>query len=328
LIYIEYDNKSPYFYFALEEYLLLEKNLDDDTIFLLWRTDPTVMVGRYQNTIEEINVKYISDHKVNVVRRNSGGGAIYTDKGAWQYTFIVKNYENNLIDFHVFTDPIINVLRTLGVDAYFNNRNDLLIDGRKFCGNAQHNSGNGKIHHGSILFSTDFNAMEECLHVSEEKIISKGIKSIRSRVTNVSEHLKNPMSPEEFRQAVKESLLGSDSTIYHLTEEDLHWIEKRSNEKFSNWEWNYGSSPNYNIEREKRFEGGKVGFQLNVQGGIIENCSIFGDFFEAKDIAVIEKALSGIRYKKDDIQEILVAINAESYFYKITNDNLLECIIL
>lgn len=327
MIYVEHENTSPYFNFALEEYLLLEKELNDDTIFLFWRTDPTVMVGRYQNTIEEINEKYVSEHKVNVVRRNSGGGAIYTDMGAWQYTFIVKNYENNSIDFHTFTDPIIQVLNKLEVNAYFNSRNDLLIDGKKFCGNAQHNRNSGKIHHGSILFNTDFQAMEECLHVAEEKIISKGIKSVRSRVTKVSEHLKIPMSSEEFKQAMIESLLGSNSTIYHLTKEDITWIEKRSNEKFKTWEWNYGSSPSYNIVKEKRFEGGKVGFRLNVQEGIIKECSIFGDFFGTKDISAIEKNLNGIKYKKEEIHEILKSVNAESFFYKISNDDLLECII-
>ncbi len=182
MIYINSNSTCPYFNFALEEYLMTEKDLRDDEIFLLWRTNPTVMIGRYQNTYCEINKKYVKENNINVVRRNSGGGTIYTDMGAWQFTFIEKNYKENGISFGKFTEPIVNALRKENIDAHFNSRNDLLIGKRKFSGNAQYRKDDVMLHHGSILFNTDIKAMVESITVAEDKIIAKGIMWQRTRL--------------------------------------------------------------------------------------------------------------------------------------------------
>ena len=225
MIYINSNSTSPYFNFALEEYLLTKKDLPEDKIFLFWRTSPTVMVGRYQNTYNEINEKYIKENNINVVRRNSGGGAIYTDNGAWQFTFIDKNYKEDSISFEKFTRPIIEALKRENIDASFNSRNDLLINNKKFSGNAQYRKNNAILHHGSILFNTDIKSMVESLTVAEDKIIAKGIKSVRERVINVSEVMKDDISSEDFKDIMLNSLL-KNSTTYTLTEKDLEKINK------------------------------------------------------------------------------------------------------
>ena len=228
MIYINSNSTSPYFNFALEEYLIEHKDLGDDEIFLFWRTNPTIMVGRYQNTYSEINEKYVKENNINVVRRNSGGGTIYTDMGAWQFTFIKKNYKEEGISFDKFIGPIVDALQKQGIDANFNSRNDLLIGNRKFSGNAQYRKNNAMLHHGSILFNTDIQAMVKSITVAEDKIIAKGIKSVRERVINISEVMDNIITSEDFRDIMLDNLL-ENSTIYTLTEDDIKSINKIKN---------------------------------------------------------------------------------------------------
>jgi len=327
MIYVEHDSTNPYFNFALEEYLMKEKDLGDNEIFMFWRTKPTVMIGRYQNTLEEINLKYVKEHNINVVRRVSGGGTIYTDMDSWQYTLILKDYEGGSIDFRSFTEPIIKALQNQGVNAYFNSRNDLLIDGRKFSGNAQHIKGNLMLHHGSILFNADIKTMVESLTVADEKIISKGIKSIRERVTNVAEHLDRRLDSTGFRDMMVRSILGNRNNFYRLNEYDIIRVNEISKEKFQSWAWNYGSSPKFNITRWGRFEGGKIEIKLAVEKGIIEECSIYGDFFSNEDVGLVSEALRKCRYELKVISERLKEIQAEKYFHKISETEILSCII-
>lgn len=326
MIYINSNSTNPYFNFALEEYFMTKKNLDDDKIFLFWRTNPTVMIGRYQNTYCEINEKYVKENNINVIRRNSGGGTIYTDMGAWQFTFIEKNHKENGISFEKFTEPIINTLRKENIDANFNSRNDLLIGKRKFSGNAQYRKDNSILHHGSILFNTDIKAMVESITVAEDKIIAKGIKSVRERVVNISEVMKENITSEEFRDIILNSLL-KDSKTYTLNKQDINEINKIKKDKFESWDWNYGKNPVFNINRWKRFNGGRVDFKLDIKNGIIKTCVIEGDFFLSGDISEIENAFVNCKYVKKDISKLLDDINVNSYFYKITKEDLLECII-
>lgn len=326
MIYINSNSTSPYFNFALEEYLMTEKDFEDDEIFLFWRTNPTVMVGRYQNTYCEINEKYIKENNINVVRRNSGGGTIYTDMGAWQFTFIEKNYKENGISFAKFTNPIVQALRKENIDAHFNSRNDLLIGNRKFSGNAQYRKNNTMLHHGSILFNTDIKAMVESITVAEDKIIAKGIKSVRERVINISEVMDKNITSKGFRDIMLKNLL-KDSKIYTLTDEDILDVNKIKEKKFKSWEWNYGKNPVFNINRWKRFDGGRVDFKLDIKKGIIKGCAIEGDFFLNGDISNVEKAFINCKYVREDICKLLDTLNIDKYFYKITKDDLLECII-
>jgi len=177
---------DPYFNLAAEEYAL--KNFKADC-FMLWRNEPSIIVGKHQNTLAEINLDYVKKRNIKVGRRLSGGGAVFHDLGNLNFTFISTGaQENRLVDFRRFTMPILEVLQNLGIEAVFEGRNDLTIHGRKFSGNAEHVWKNRILHHGTLLFSSVLTDLSEALKVDPLKFRDKAVKSIRSRVTNISKH--------------------------------------------------------------------------------------------------------------------------------------------
>ncbi|WP_027701247.1 lipoate--protein ligase [Metaclostridioides mangenotii] len=327
MIYVPCDSLDPYYNFALEEHLALSEKIDFPALFMFWRTDPTIMIGRFQNTMEEINQNYIEKNNIQVVRRNSGGGAIYTDPGIWQFSFIVKDYERDKIDFKGFVDPVIKALKKIGVNAELTGRNDLLVDGKKICGNAQFMKSKSMVHHGSILFDANIENMTSGLRVSEEKIKSKGVKSISSRVANISDCINSQLTVDEFRSVMLDELLEDDYKVYHLTEEDKSAIKHLYDRKFNTWDWNYGKSPKFTITKSKRYAGGKIEFNLNIEDGIIKDCKIYGDFFSLKNVGILEEGLVGIKYRKNELRQRLDELNAGSYIHSTGSDDLLDCLI-
>jgi lipoate-protein ligase A len=325
MIYIETGSMDPAFNFALEYYLMKNPDFAGD-YFLFWRTSPTLMIGRYQITTAEINEPYAKEKNITVVRRVSGGGTIYTDPGGWQFSFIIKG-DPNETDFRHYTAPVIQALGEIGVIAYFNNRNDLLIDGRKFSGNAQHRTKDCILHHGSILFDTDIEEMVRSITVADDKIISKGIQSVRQRVTNVTDHMEEKITPTEFKDLMLGSLLKNTESIYELTDADKKEIEKIADEKFRSWDWNYGSSPAYEITKSRRFDGGKLEVYLSLEKGHIRDVHINGDFFFYGDIDHLTQSLIGCPYREEDIRAALQKAMKEDSFYMITLDELVSCII-
>lgn len=325
MIYIENASTNPYFNFALEYYFIKEKQLPEDEIFIFWRTEPTLMIGKYQNTLEEINEKYVKEHQIHVVRRITGGGTIYTDLGGWQFSFITKSNVTQ-IDFSKYIAPIIDALKKIDVAAEFNSRNDLVIEGKKFSGNAQCMMNGYTLHHGSLLFDTDFEQMVKCLDVNEYKIISKGIKSVRGRVTNIAEHLAESMDGLEFKKMIVQSILDGSKNEYKLTQADVERINEIAKEKFESWQWNYGASPKYNITKVGHFDGGRIEFKLDVNKGIIEGCHVYGDFFGSIDISVLCNDLIGCRYNKESIKTVLEKHDMKNAFYKINYEEMLNII--
>lgn len=325
MIYINNISINPFFNFALEYYFITEKQLSEEQIFIFWRTEPTVMVGKYQNTLEEINERYVKKHNINVVRRITGGGTIYTDMGGWEFSFITKG-EADQIDFLQYIQPIIAALHKMGVKAQFNSRNDLVIDNQKFSGNAQCKHNGYTLHHGSLLFDTDFEQMVRCITVDDYKIISKGIKSVRDRVTNISDHLAAPMDALDFKKSMVKSIMNGLDQEYKLTEKDIKRINKIAQDKFASWEWNYGKSPKFNITRTGYFDGGKIEFKLQVNGGIIENCGVYGDFFGSIDTAELCNALIGSKYNQESIKNALDKLELQNSFYSINYEELLAII--
>ncbi len=325
MIYIENDSTDPFFNFALEYYLITEKKLSEDQIFIFWRTEPTLMVGKYQNTIEEINQNYAKENGIKVVRRITGGGTIYTDMGGWQFSFITRG-QSESIDFSKYISPVIEGLKKLDVRAEFNSRNDLVIQGKKFSGNAQCMLNGYTLHHGSLLFSTDFEQMVKCLTVDDYKIISKGIKSVKERVTNISDHLTKPIDTDTFKKLMVDSIMQGSKEHYQLTDTDLARIKAIAKEKFASWEWNYGKSPKFNITKTGRFDGGKMEFKLDVNKGKITDCHIYGDFFGTMDISVLSNALIGADYEKESIKKAIAQGDIKQGFYNINVDELAEII--
>ncbi len=328
MIYIKNDDNRPQFNLALEQYVFESLNQFDE-IFLLWINEPSIIVGKNQNTIEEINLDYIKEHNINVVRRLSGGGAVYHDYGNLNYTIISKSKNTSAFNFEAFSQPVIEVLAKLGIKAEFTGRNDIVIDGRKFCGNAQYMKKGRVLHHGAMLFDTDLNVLGKALKVSKDKIESKGVKSVRSRVTNIKDHLKEDITVEDFKQLLLDHMFRSDNEIkeYKLTEEDYANINKLMEERYSTWEWNFGESPEFNISKSKRFPAGKVEIKIHVEDGIIKFIKFYGDFFGGGEISDIEEKFIGIKYKENEIEKVLDEIDIGYYFSGISKEDIIHCII-
>ncbi len=315
-------NTNPYFNLACEEYILKEFN---EECFMLWRNSPCIVVGKNQNTLSEINKDYVDKNNITIVRRLSGGGAVFHDLGNINFTFI-SNQKETFNDFKRFTVPIIDALKQLNVNAEFSGRNDLTIDGKKFSGNAQYCYKNRVLHHGTLLFSANVKDISQSLNVKEKKFEGKAVKSVKSRVTNISSHLKSPMKVEEFIEFLMNYVVNNyaESKLYTLTEEDIKNISKLADEKYSTWEWNYGSSPKYSYKNEMKCKGGLIEFNCNIEKGYIKDAKFFGDFFGIYDVSDIETALKGTKYTEDAVRNTLSKFNIENYFSSISLEQILK----
>ncbi|RUT59829.1 lipoate--protein ligase [Clostridium botulinum] len=321
-------NKS-FFNLALEEYLLKNVDIRED-YFILWQNEPTIVIGKHQNTLKEINMNFVKDNNINVVRRNSGGGAVYHDLGNINFTFITKYDEKHLLDFKTFTNPVVYSLGKLNVKAELSGRNDILIDGRKISGNSQHIYKDRFLHHGTLLFNSELENLVKALNVDNDKILSKGIESIKSRVTNIKEHVKEDIFMEKFKEILIENIfMWNKSSLkeYNLTNDHINDIEKLMEEKYMTWQWNYGYSPEFNYRNSKRFQGGKLEVLLNIVEGHINECKIYGDFLGLMDVSEIEKKIIGIKYGEEYIDEFLKEIDIKKYFGTLCFDEIKSCFV-
>ncbi len=314
---------DPFYNQAFEEFVF--QTFRDDDVFLLWQNSPAVIVGSYQNICREVHVETLRKLGIPVVRRMSGGGTIYTDLGGWQFTFI-QHRETEEIEFHQYIAPVIDALGELGVQAEFNGRNDLTIEGKKFSGNAQYRLGDCIVHHGSLLFDTDIRQMVESTTVDSYKILSKSIKSVRDRVTNIAEHLPAPMDPETFKECMVRHIMNGSDAVYEVTAEDNARIREIAAEKFNNWERIYGADPKFNIERTGRFAGGKMQFKIDVRKGVIQSAAVYGDFFSTLDAETICAALTGCRYERSAVLEALMSHGIDGAVYRISAEEMTSVI--
>lgn len=320
---------DPYINLALEEYVLRNFG-EEDTYLLFYINEPSIIIGKNQNSIEEINRDYVEQNGIKVVRRLSGGGAVYHDEGNLNFSFITKDDGNSFHNFAKFTEPVVKALNKLGVPAELIGRNDLLVNGRKISGNAQFVTKGRMFSHGTLMFDSEIEHVVEALNVSKEKIESKGIKSIRSRVANISEFLEEKMTIDEFKQFILKSIFNVDNVRdvpkYVLTDEDWKKVHDISKKRYQQWEWNYGKSPAYNVKARHKFPSGLLDVRLDVQNGIIKNCKIYGDFFGIGDVNEIEKALIGVRHHREDVKKALQSLNIPHYLGKITEDEFIKLI--
>lgn len=329
MLYVKNDSNNAYFNIALEEYILKKSLSSDETFVILYINDPAIIIGKHQNTIEEVNSEYVKENNIYVVRRMSGGGAVYHDEGNLNFTYILKAGKEDVNNFKKFTLPIIKALDKMGIKVELSGRNDLTIDGKKFSGNAQYYHKNRLLHHGTILFNSKMENLSKALNVKQEKIQSKGIKSVRSRVTNIIDYLPNKGSIQEFKELLIKYLFEEEGAVkeYKLTQEDIENVNKLVREKYDTWEWNWGESPAFDIQKSNRFPIGLIDVRLNVSDGLIAKCRIFGDFFGSGDVEDIEKKLEGVKYREKEIIEALNDTPIEQYFGNITKDEFLRCII-
>jgi len=310
---------------AIEEYVLTELDINE-TYLLFYSMTPTVIVGKNQNTVEEINMDFVREHNVTVTRRLSGGGAVYNDEGDLSFSFITKDDGNSFHNYKKFTEPVVRALRQMGVHAELQGRNDLVVDGKKISGNAQFSTRGRMFSHGTLLFDVNLENVARALNPDAEKYLSKGVKSVRSRVTNIREHLKEDMDIKTFKRKLLEHIFEGEKDIpeYKLTEKDWKRIREIADKRYRNWDWVYGRSPKFNVQHKHRFPAGTVDIRLEVKKGVIDEAAIYGDFFGVGDVKDIEALLIGTRYDRDAVSDKLETVDIGHYFGKITKEDLLS----
>ncbi|GEQ33132.1 lipoate--protein ligase [Marinilactibacillus psychrotolerans] len=316
---------------AVEYYLLNEVELDEP-ILLFYINDNSIIVGKNQNTFEEVNTDYVNEHDVTVVRRFSGGGAVYHDLGVLCFCFLTKDDGNSFRDFKKFTSPVIGGLHKMGVEgAELRGRNDLVIDDKKFSGNAMYSKNGRLTAHGTLMFDSEIEAVVGALRPKKHKLESKGIKSIRSRVTNIKPYLSDEyqyMNAKDFKEKLLLNIFDVDNISevkeYKLTEEDWQKIDKFAEKYTANWDWNYGKSPKFDLERSERLSVGTVEVKMNVNRGIIEDLKIYGDFFGLGEISDVESKLIGKTYEEKSIRDTFEEIDINKYFGKVSVDELVQ----
>ena len=318
-------SNNPCFNLAFEEYFFNLK--DGEDYFLLWQNDNAIIVGRHQNTIEEINQEYAKARQIQVVRRITGGGAVYHDLGNVNYSFITSAVKDDF-DFRFFTRPIIEALSQIGIEAAFNSRNDLTIAGAKFSGNAQHIAGNRLLHHGTLLYNSNLEVLSKALRVKEAKIASKGIKSVKSRVTNIADHLPKAPAVEDFIALLKDFMFKTSAiTEAFLTPKEITAINALKAARYDTWDWNYGKSPAYNMRKEAAFSGGLLTVLAQVEKGRFTEISLYGDFFGKGNICELEACLKGVTPEKEQLKAALKQVDVSFFIIPLTNDELITILL-
>ncbi|MFB9770398.1 lipoate--protein ligase [Lactiplantibacillus modestisalitolerans] len=309
---------------AIETYLMENADLSEPILYF-YINDPCIIVGRYQNVLAEINQRYVEDHNITLTRRTSGGGAVFDDLGNVSFSFITKDDGDGFGNFKRFTDPVINALHTMGATrAEMSGRNDLVIDGKKFSGNAMHVENGRMFSHGTLMYDVDQTQIAKALNVPADKIASKGIKSVRSRVTNLRPYLApdyQHLTIEEFRDILAREILGvsdlSQAKHYELDAVAQAGVERLNQKYFRNHDWIYGAEPDFTVKHRQHFDGGTVEFRLAIQAGKIAATTIYGDFFGAQPVQTVIDHLQGVTYDPAAVATALGDLDLTNYFGKI-----------
>lgn len=328
MIYIESRCTEPSQNLALEQFVFEHLPKDQDCL-MLWQNRDAVIVGKYQNTIEEIDPAYVREHGIRVVRRMTGGGAVFHDMGNLNYSFICAAGNAAELNFRVFCQPVIDVLEKIGVHAEVSGRNDISVDGRKISGSAQYMRAGRVLHHGTLLFSVDLKRMSGALTPSRDKVESNGVKSVRGRVANICEFLPGRMTMPEFRALVKAGLVDERGIPqYFLSAQETEAVRRISRERYETWEWNYGNSPDYSVKKTRWIPGcGTIHVGMEVEQGKITDLALHGDFFCSCEPDDIISALRGRRLEVGDLEDALAGLDPGSRIFNLTKGDLIRVLL-
>lgn len=323
--YLETGSTDPAYNLAFEEFVL--KNRPEGDYLILWQNRNAVIVGRNQNALEEINREFVDQHDIHVIRRNTGGGAVYHDLGNLNYSFITDYTDGDTAAGNRFTVTVVQALRELGLDASASGRNDILVSGQKVSGTAQHRSGNRILHHGTLLFDSNPDMISGSLNPDPTKFQSKSVKSVRSRVGNIRASLPRDMDLNEFWNYLKTALARDGILSTSLSAHELAQVDTLKEEKYDTWQWNFGSSPKFDTRISHRFPGGLLQIHLTVKHGRIESIGIYGDFLALRPITELEEALTGVSYRQDAIESTIAPLTLADLIGGITKDEFLRTIM-
>ncbi|MFC4738202.1 lipoate--protein ligase [Bacillus daqingensis] len=328
MIYIDNENiHDPGLNLALEEYAL-QTLPSEETYLLFYVNEPCIIIGKNQNTHQEINKAFVDENNIKVVRRLSGGGAVYQDLGNLSFSFLTKDDGNSFSNYAKFTEPVIEALKSLGIDAELSGRNDIHVNDKKISGNAQYSTKGKMFSHGTLLVDVKMENIVDSLQVNEEKMRSKGIKSVRARVANINELTEKEIDVEKLKQLILDHIFeGAEIPTHRFSREDWQAIEALAEKRYKNWDWNYGKSPKFDLERSKRFEGaGTVDVRLNVSKGTIQDIKIFGDFFGIGEVSDLEDKLRGVKYERNAILQAVENADMTYYFGPVPREGFIDLI--
>lgn len=322
VIYLETGSQDPSYNLAVEEYVLTSRL--EGGYLLLWQNGSTVVIGQNQNAEEEIDRAFVEAHGIRVVRRTTGGGAVYHDLGNLNYSFITDAGGAERLTMERFTVPVVNALRGLGLQAEASGRNDILVEGKKVSGTAQRLYKNRILHHGTLLFDTDPNMAAGALRAAPEKFRSKSAKSVRSRIGNIRDFLRTDMDLPAFWEYLKTALAGGGFVTGALSEEELRAVEALKREKYDTWEWNFGRSPQYDMANKRYWSGGSLEVRAAVKEGRITAIAFYGDFLSRRPLDQLTASLQGCAFRREDVEAVLARHPLPDYFGGITESEILE----
>jgi len=320
---IQSNTHDPYFNLASEEYLL--KSFQDD-LFLLYRNKPSIVVGKHQNTLAELNLSYVLENDITVARRISGGGTVYHDLGNLNFAFITTGEDGHLVDYRKYTRPLINAMKMMGISVVLGSRNELLLNKLKISGTASHVHKQRVLHHGTLLFSSSMDHLSMALIAPRGRFHDRAVRSIPSPVTNIIEHLDEKMEVADFQERIMEyivKIIGGTSR-YDYNDEDLRNISSLVDRKYGTWEWNFGYSPRYEFRKMLTCTEGNVFLQMQVERGVIRGVSLTGDFMSTRQVHSLEEKLMGVIHDPEAIRRRISNISVRDYITGLDNEELIS----
>lgn len=322
--YLETHSTDPAYNLAFEEYVLTHCREGD--YLLLWQNDNTIVVGQNQNTVQEIDPAFVERHHITVVRRSTGGGAVYHDLGNLNYSFITDAGDAERMTMERFTRPVVEALTELGLQAEASGRNDILVEGRKVSGTAQRLTGGRILHHGTLLFDSRPEMVAGALRADPAKFTSKSTKSVKSRIGNIRDFLPQDMTLSDFWSWLKNRLAGDGWSDGALTGEELAAVSRLADEKYRTWDWTYGRSPHFDMVSRGYFAGGRLEVGLSVAKGCISSIRFYGDFLSVTDTFPLCRALTGTPFREEAVREVLAGQPLAQMFGGITCEEILKTV--